>query len=407
MRTMAFYFDKIILLVISIFILVVPYSSYFSKRCIYLAIFLWIIKFLVDYKNKIYEKLPSIENVDKILFVFFGVAVLATVFGLNPYHSQSVLFERYLIYIIMYFLGVVLCKEKKNVLFLMGVLFVVSGILAIGGLHDYIMNRPARLFTVFNKGIELQVYLIFSIPIIFAVCFFSNNKIWKSVSLIMGSVLFLNLVFSGSRGALIAVIISFSVIIFFLKSKSIKFILFFINICLCIFILFFMPTNYSIIKNRASIDERVRLFSSSISIFKDYPILGSGPGMYEKLLYKYQPTGGYADGGGHLHTHNTYLEVAAEMGIIGLMVFLAIFILYFRKTFKSIKMIKDNNIRAIQIGLMGAIIANLMYAMSCTIITVGIQEAVLFWLLFGVSCGIMRDTEGWRRDKRISNVRMN
>ena len=70
-------------------------------------------------------------------------------------------------------------------------------------------------------------------------------------------------------------------------------------------------------------------------------------------------------------------------------------------------MIKDNNIRAIQIGLMGAIIANLMYAMSCTIITVGIQEAVLFWLLFGVSCGIMRDTEGWRRDKRISNVRMN
>ena len=396
MRTMAFYFDKIILLVISIFILVVPYSSYFSKRCIYLAIFLWIIKFLVDYKNKIYEKLPSIENVDKILFVFFGVAVLATVFGLNPYHSQSVLFERYLIYIIMYFLGVVLCKEKKNVLFLMGVLFVVSGILAIGGLHDYIMNRPARLFTVFNKGIELQVYLIFSIPIIFAVCFFSNNKIWKSVSLIMGSVLFLNLVFSGSRGALISVIISFLFMIFFLKGKLIKFSLILIPIFL---FLFFTPNLFSRVNNLGSINERFRLYSSSISIFKNYPIFGVGPGMYEKLLYQYQPKGGYADGNVHLHAHNTYFEIAAEMGIIGLMTFICIFVVHFMKIFKSVKFIKDQNVRAIQIGLFGAIIANIIYALSCTIITVGVQDAVLFWLLLGVSSGIMKNTEGWRLEK--------
>jgi len=396
MRMMSFYFDKILFLVISVFILIVPFSSYISKRCIYLAIFLWIIKFLLDCKNKKYKSLPSLKNVDKVLLGFFGVAVLAAVFGLNPYHSQSVLFERYIVYIVIYFLGVSLCEKKKNIFFLMGVLFVMSIILAIGGLYDYILSRPARLFSVFGKGIELPSYLIIVIPIIFSICLFFKNKIWKIISLIIASVLFLNLGFSGSRGALIAVVISFLFIVGFLKGSKIKKISIFIPILL---FLFFIPNMASRFKNKGSIVERVRLYSSSILIFKEYPILGAGPGMYEKLLYKYQPEGGYADGNVHSHAHNTYLEVAAEMGIVGVMAFLGIFVMYFRKIFKSVKFIQDNNIRVIQIGLMGAIIANLVYALSCTIITVGIQDAALFWLLLGVSRGIMKNTEGWRLEK--------
>ena len=120
MKMISSYFDKILLLVISVFILIVPFSSYISKRCIYLAFFLWIIKFLVDCKNKKYKSLPSLKNVDKVLLGFFGVAALAVVFGLNPYHSQSVLFERYIVYIAIYFLGVSLCGKKKNIFFFNG-----------------------------------------------------------------------------------------------------------------------------------------------------------------------------------------------------------------------------------------------------------------------------------------------
>ena len=419
-QELSFYLDRLLLLAFSVFILLAPFSRYLSKRILYSAVFVGVIKSFIKYRGKLrqgvvfvvaavvlriiksflkyrvklWQGLGTINIMDKSLVLFFGVAALSTLLSRNIYHSQSVLFERYLPYSLCYFLGMDLCKGKKNIFFLLSVLFLMCSLLFIGGVHDYLLTRPSRIWTSFGMLIEEQVYLIFIMPIVFLICFSAKNIIWKFVSLIILALLFFFLIFIASRSALIAVILSFLFMTGFIKGKLVKKTLVFISICVLLLVPFFMPhrpsLRPSILKSRASIDERVRLFSSSISIFKDFPILGAGPGMYEKLLYKYAPPRGYAEGNVHLHAHNTFLEIAAEMGIVGLMAFLGIFVVYFKNAFKSVKLIRDKNIRTIQVGLMGAIFASLIYALFCTIIIVGLQDAALFWFLLGISSGLIK-----------------
>ena len=131
---------------------------------------------------------------------------------------------------------------------------------------------------------------------------------------------------------------------------------------------------------------RKSLFSFAGDIFMTKPVFGVGVGMYEVLP---SPVKGFAGKGVHLHAHNTYLEVLCEMGVVGLLAFLWIFVVFFKNVFRSMRLCQDINIQAIQIGLVGSIIGSLIFALSCTIITVGFQSAVVFWILFGVATGVI------------------
>jgi len=85
----------------------------------------------------------------------------------------------------------------------------------------------------------------------------------------------------------------------------------------------------------------------------------------------------------HSHAHNDYLEVAADMGCLGLVTFLGIFISFFALTLKKIKIILPKY-HGIYTGLQSVIFA--MFVSSCggSIITVGMQAAALFWFFLGI-----------------------
>ena len=131
---------------------------------------------------------------------------------------------------------------------------------------------------------------------------------------------------------------------------------------------------------------RKSLFSFAGDLFMMKPVFGVGVGIYEVLP---SPVKEFAVKGMHLHAHNTYLEVLCEMGVVGFLAFLWIFVVFFKNVFRSIRLCQDINIQAIQIGLVGSIVASLIFALSCTIIIVGLQDAVVFWILFGVATGVI------------------
>jgi O-antigen ligase len=53
-------------------------------------------------------------------------------------------------------------------------------------------------------------------------------------------------------------------------------------------------------------------------VFVDHPVLGVGLGCYPQANAMYSPVLGYLD------THNTYLNLAAELGVPGLLLWLAL-----------------------------------------------------------------------------------
>ena len=67
---------------------------------------------------------------------------------------------------------------------------------------------------------------------------------------------------------------------------------------------------------------RLQLWSVSGKIFKDHPVFGIGLFNFSKYMHRYLPPNVELD---FVVPHNTFMEAAVELGIVGLAVFLALF----------------------------------------------------------------------------------
>jgi O-antigen ligase len=121
---------------------------------------------------------------------------------------------------------------------------------------------------------------------------------------------------------------------------------------------------------------------AAITIFSGNILFGVGPGMYEKLVYNYSK--GYV----YIHAHSTYLEILAELGIIGLLAFLSIFFNFYLRVLKKLSMFKGSANKFLFTGLLASNFACLIFAIFGSIITVGFHDAPMFWLIFGMSFGL-------------------
>jgi len=81
-------------------------------------------------------------------------------------------------------------------------------------------------------------------------------------------------------------------------------------------------------KADTSVGGRLALWDVAIKVWKENPVLGTGPGDYDSDLVDYQGQGWYP--GVHVHNsvHNIYLQALASTGIIGLLVFIPVFIIF-------------------------------------------------------------------------------
>ncbi|GAH39777.1 unnamed protein product, partial [marine sediment metagenome] len=159
-------------------------------------------------------------------------------------------------------------------------------------------------------------------------------------------------------------------------------------------------TAISQIKGRISITQLKSVFSSGrrIAIWKftgmmieDHPILGSGIGTYKYNTLRYQAKFfeqgdnrsiypyGIAD-----QAHNEYLQLWAELGTIGLAIFLWLIIAYFNYGIRYLKREKDEQKQGIMIGMMGAVVAFLIDSFIWFPLHLSTNVSLL-WLFIGLT----------------------
>lgn len=98
--------------------------------------------------------------------------------------------------------------------------------------------------------------------------------------------------------------------------------------------------------------ERADTFTEAYHAWLNHPWLGIGPGSFGPYV-SYHPLAVPSDG--YLIVNNEYMELLAETGIIGLLIFVIIIGIIFVRSIKAIKQAKDKYVKAIIIGLMVAL----------------------------------------------------
>jgi len=365
---------------------------------------------IFKFKMNFFKHIIPGSKVNKVFYLFLFACFLSAVFSINFYHSQGVFFDRYILFFISLWAGVWLSQtEKKNIFVFAAVILVWSLFVGIGGIRDYIILRNAnfnmgsRLLSFFGLMISysaLPLYLTIYIPVNYYLFVLGKNKWLKYLGLINTCLLIVCLYWNASRIAWMAVLLSMLLVAILKKRKSLTVSLVAVLIFISSLVVFpLMKERVASILIPADWSDRMPLFKSAIKIFRNYPVLGTGIGTFEKVirLPKYELPSSYpVPRNTMLHAHNTYLEIASEMGIIGLLAFLSIFAVFF---FKAFKLLRSNNSdfsndeRAVFMGLVSSVFAVLVFAFGSSIITVGLTVSAYFWFIFGLAAGYLSKKE--------------
>jgi O-antigen ligase len=134
---------------------------------------------------------------------------------------------------------------------------------------------------------------------------------------------------------------------------------------------------------------RLNSWRASLTLFTENPLMGVGLGNFRKALtVRDLVTQGYV-----FLAHNTYLEIAVESGLPGIIVFVGLFVslwraltpLAHRPSRHDISIRDDQLIRIIATGLRGGLLA---YAVAAFFITAWWQRGL--WIVVGLALAVLR-----------------
>ncbi|RJP28973.1 MAG: hypothetical protein C4533_04045 [Candidatus Omnitrophota bacterium] len=416
--------ETLMLLIFSVFLIFSPYGyKEVGKITYWFVPFFWFFIILLENKKYFYRKLIPLNPLNKPISLFSVACIFSILLSMDPYHSQKIFFNRYLLYAVYFWLGLGLAgRSRKNLYILTGAFFISGLVFSFGGVFDYLrylvlVKSPyERLWSVYwgwwIPFYGFPLYLAYFAPFVFTFFCYSRNKKIRTFSFLILIFLLLCLAWNATRAAWISIIASFIFVYIIRKNKKSVHLL--VGIVLLLVFIFSFSLYSQPIRQRiitipfpSEWSFRLPLYNLAMSIFKDYPLFGAGIGMFEKIVpasSKYMLPADYPVSSGlSLHAHSTYFEMAAEMGTLGLGAFIFIFITFFRLSIANIRRPSafepagiDDNILA---GLTTVIAAILIFALSTTIITVGVNNSAYFWLLMGIATSLLPKGEVSRRTK--------
>jgi len=258
------------------------------------------------------------------------------------------------------------------------------------GLDPYLSDLHRLSSTIGQKN-WISNYIAMVFPIAFSYFLLEkNNKKIKSVYFLLLTILYVTLLICQSRGIWISIgltlilatfiITKFKLWELFKKNKQWLVCLLFVFLIATVTYSTENPLNKSMLtvaeraistfdKYDPSINTRLLIWRTTLEMIKNYPVAGSGIGTFRMNYLKYQA--GTLDENPHYikysnnaeEAHNEYLQMWAEIGIIGLGIFLIIIIIIYSQFWKFFKRERDNKRKIIGCGLILGISCYLFHSL--------------------------------------------
>lgn len=319
-------------------------------------------------------------NIPIFLFMAYGFAAVirgSSLLGEGLLYGV-IDYKRWITPIFLYFLVLNTVKDRatiKNVALIIMTATVVVSLMAI---YDY-MNvgnvsslEKARIGGIADQPNMLAAFFNYYmlLPLGFFLMNLHDKRYW--VLLVPLALCVRGIMVTFSRGGYLGLAVGIYAVMFFKSKKAFAFLL------LATAFIYFFPQvlpagiryrmgqtfvkndNYSSIASAPieqnledSSKKRVEIWKGAVEMIKDYPIFGIGYGLFSRRIPEYYE-------GGRIDAHNTYLIIAAEMGIPELLIFLWIVWIVFWQTWKLYTTTKDPFAKALALGHFGGIFGLLL-----------------------------------------------
>ncbi|MFA5410283.1 MAG: O-antigen ligase family protein [Candidatus Omnitrophota bacterium] len=379
----------------------VAYFLPISKAIIEILIYLSIAAFLV---KKILQRqfLPK-TKINLAVFSYIIICFFSIFISSNPKISTRAFLGKVLQDLTFFFVVIDVLNSQRRLKNVLYIIFASSFLLGIDGIYqhfmhkEFIRNRPyelPRVHATFSTGNDFGCYLITIMPFT-VVCFFDKfnfRKLFRFLFLGLFILLFTCLMLTVSRGAWFGFIASLLFVSIWIKAMGLFFLV------LGIFIIathqFYAPllkdrlANFFVFSDNSSVDRNM-IWEIAGRMFMRRPLIGLGLGTFMFNFSKFA-AGGYPYS--IPYAHNCYLQIAAEIGIFGLVSFLSILILFFSY---GIDLIVTRQKTFFWYVLLASLAAILAYSIQMTVDTslYSLDLGALFWFTLGLGVAAMKGIE--------------
>ncbi len=141
---------------------------------------------------------------------------------------------------------------------------------------------------------------------------------------------------------------------------------------------------------------RLEVWQRGVMMVQDFPFTGIGIGTYNEVAHALYPFFIAAPDEVVAHAHNHLLEVAVDVGIPGLMAYVALLSGFVICAVRAYIAINEAGVRALLVGLECGMLAHLTFGLTDAFI-IGTKPGVLMWIYFALAAVAFVRREQWIR----------
>ncbi len=139
----------------------------------------------------------------------------------------------------------------------------------------------------------------------------------------------------------------------------------------------------------ATLEGRVEVWSRAIYGIQDFPFTGMGMNMFRRVVHILYPLFLSSPDFDISHAHNEFLQAALDLGIPGLVAFIALHLLAFWMLFQVQRRAVDPFHRALAVGLAGGLLAHVVYGMTDAV-ALGAKPGFVWWGVLALGVAVYR-----------------
>lgn len=133
--------------------------------------------------------------------------------------------------------------------------------------------------------------------------------------------------------------------------------------------------------SNATLASRLEVWQRGLMMVRDFPYTGIGIGAYNSIAHLLYPFFIAAPDEVVPHAHNQFLEVAVDLGIPGLIAYVALLTAFGICAARAYRANQDANVRALVVGLVAGMFAHHVFGLTDAFI-LGTKPGIVMWVFF-------------------------